>query len=74
MVCHTCQIFGLNPSKSSRERITALAVQHAGGKDILAWDSLIVVTIHGKSLSMDWFKGKFTGLSPIFNGKIDGFL
>ena len=23
---------------------------------------------------MDWFKGKFTGLSPIFNGKIYGFL
>ena len=21
-------------------------------------------------LSLDWFKGKFTGLSPIFNGKI----
>ena len=24
-------------------------------------------------ISMDWFKGKFTGLSPIFNGKIYGF-
>ena len=24
-------------------------------------------------LSMDWIRGKFTGLSPIFNGKIYGF-
>ena len=23
--------------------------------------------------SMDWFKGKFTGLNPIFHGNIDGF-
>ena len=35
---------GADPSRSSRERITALAVQHAGGKDILAWDSLIFVS------------------------------
>ena len=26
------------------------------------------------SLSMDWFKGKFTPESPIFNGRISGFL
>ena len=26
-----------------------------------------------KHVSMDWFKGTFTGLSPIFNGKIYGF-
>ena len=25
------------------------------------------------NVSLDWFKGKFTGLSPIFNGKIYGF-
>ena len=25
------------------------------------------------NMSMDWFKGKFTGLSPIFHGKIYGF-
>jgi hypothetical protein len=35
----------------------------------------MAMQIHGPNhQSMDWFKGKFSPESPIFNGKIYGFL
>ena len=40
-----------------------------GQWEVSSWSEIFPVFV-----SMDWIKGKFTDVSPIFNGKIYGFL